>query len=327
MKAHLLIAGLALPITSFAFSDITIRDQVYDSTTYLEAVEVFKGYDDGSFGRDKTINRAEALKTILTAAELEMPESTTNRFSDVPDGIWFAPYVNYSASEGIVKGDDTTGLFSPGRNVNKAEYLKMLMLSFDVDPSQYPVITDVKINDVEDGIWYAPYFKFAVKFKILNVDGENNINPGEELSRGQAAEILFSMIRQGKGLKPQVLLNLSELHLIKAVEFMDMESVATAQILVDVASMFSTYTLEMLPENNIVQSADRVIEAMKLLTTTFSMRAEGNYDAAIQTAKDAWAKADESLQLNPQNKLLTDKIKEIAAGIADKARAEQSQTP
>ena len=135
------------------------------------------------------------------------------------------------------------------------------------------------------------------------------------------------MIRQGKGLKPQVLLNLSELHLLKAVEFMEQDAISTAQILVDVAGLFSTYALEMLPENNIVQSADRVIEAMKLLTTTYALGAEGNLDGVIATAKQAWSTADESLQLNPQNQLLTDKIKDIAASIADKARAQQAQTP
>lgn len=323
MKATLLLAGIALPLSTFAFSDITINDDFYDSATYLEAVEVFKGYDDGTFGRDKTINRAEALKTILTAAETELPEATTDRFSDVPSDIWFAPFVNFSASKGIVSGDDTTGLFSPGRNVNKAEFLKMLMLSFDVDPAQYPVITDVVINDVPEGIWFEPYFKFAVKFNILELDADGNVNPGLELSRGQASEILFSMVRQGKGLKPQALLNLSELHLLKAVEFMEKDATSTAQILVDVASQFSTYSLEMLPENNIVQSADKVIEAMKLLTTTYTMGAAGDLEGVIATSKEAWAKADESLQLNPQNKMLTDKIKDIAASIAAKARAQQ----
>lgn len=328
MKAYLFLASLALPLSSFAFSDITILDEMYDSATYLEAVEVFKGYEDGTFGKDKTINRAEALKTIITAAELELTESTDQRFSDVPSDIWFAPFVNYAAGKNIVRGDDATGLFSPERNVNKAEFLKMMMLTFDVDPAQYPIITDIAINDVPTGIWFEPFFKFAVKFKILEVDAENNINPSQELSRGQAAEILFSMIRQGKGLKPQVLLNLSELHLIKAVEFMEQEAISTAQILVDVSALFSQYSLEMLPENKIVQSADKVIKAMKLITTTYEMGAKGELDNVIATAKLAWQTADESFVLNPQNKVLSDKIKEISANIADKARAqEETQTP
>ena len=229
MFKHLLMATVAtIPMVSLsAFSDITIQDPVYDSATYLEAVEVFKGYDDGTFGRDKTINRAEALKTILTAAETEVPEASATKFTDVPSDIWFARYVNYSAEQGIVKGDDTTGLFSPGRNVNKAEFLKMMMLAFDIDPTQYPVISSVQITDVPSGIWFEPYFQFAVKFKILTPDGANQVNPGKELSRGEASELLFSMIRQGKGLKPQILLNLSELHLLKGIEYLERDEVST----------------------------------------------------------------------------------------------------
>ena len=324
MKRFFLLSLITLPLSSFAFSDITINDEVYDSSTYLENIGVFKGYDDGTFGRDRTINRAEALKTILTAnPDHTVPEASADRFSDVPKDIWFARFVNYSAEKGIVKGDDTTGLFSPGRNVNKAEFLKMMMLTFEVNPAQYPAISDVTLGDVPAGIWFEPYFKFAAKFKILTPDAEGNVNPGKELSRGEASELLFSMIRQGKGLQPQTLLNLSELHLLKAIEFMEQDAVSTTAILVEVAETFSGYTLEMLPDNNVVKSADAVVQALKMLTTTYTLGSEGKLDEVISTAQAAWAKADESLELNPQNQLLTDKIKAIAEGIADKARSQQ----
>lgn len=328
MKRFALLSLLFFPLTTLAFSDITINDETYDSTTYLESVGVFKGYEDGTFGRDKTINRAEALKTILTAAETPIPDTAlTGSFEDVPEGIWFAPFVNHSADLGIVKGDDATGLFSPGRNVNKAEFLKMMMLAFEIDPSQYPIIKDTKVQDVPEGIWFEPYFQFAVKFKILTLDGEGNSNPSEMLSRAGASELLFSMIRQGKGLKPQELLNLSEIHLLRAVEYMEQDAVSTSTILVNIAGLYTQYGLEILPENNIVQSANKVVEAMKSVTQTYAQGAEGNLDEVIRLSQDAWAKSDESLQLNPQNKVLTDKIKEIAEGIAAKARAQQAQTP
>lgn len=328
MKRFAWLSLLAFPLSSFAFSDITINDPAYDSTTYLERIGVFSGYEDGTFGRDKTINRAEALKTILMAAEMEVPEEASEqKFEDVPADIWFARYVNFSADQGIVKGDDTTGLFAPGRDVNKAEFLKMMMHAFEIDPTQYPVIDEVQLNDVPDDIWFAPYFKFAAKFSILLPDGEGKVMPGEMLSRAGASELLFSMIRQGKGLKPQELLNLSEVHLLRSVEFMESDAVTTSSILVNIAGLYTQYALELLPDNNIVQSADKVVDAMRSINQTYAEGAAGNLDEVIRLAQDAWAKAEESRALNDQNIVLTDKIKEIAEGLAAKARAQQAQTP
>ncbi|MFH1375863.1 MAG: S-layer homology domain-containing protein, partial [Patescibacteria group bacterium] len=83
------------------------------------------GYPDGSFQPANSVNRAEAMKMILSAANLSgtAPSST---FSDVPSGAWFAPFVNYAAELEIVNGYPD-GTFGPDKLVTRAEIAKMIM--------------------------------------------------------------------------------------------------------------------------------------------------------------------------------------------------------
>jgi len=253
----LLILSFAFTGMAHAFSDITIGDNYYPATTYLEQVGVFKGYEDGTFGRDKLINRAEALKTIFVATETDLSETAPASFNDVPAEAWFAPYI-----------------------------------------------------------------QFALQFNVLKPDGSNNVYPGKELTRGEVASIIFEMLHQGKGLDAQTLLNLTEDHLKVGLEYLERTEVSTAAILMSVAERFSTYTVELMPKNNIVLSANKVVESLKSIVSAYSAGAEGNMNEVVINAKQAWTLADESLQLNAKNEVLTEKLKTIASKLANDARAE-----
>lgn len=90
----LLAFVLLLPISTVwgnTFSDVPLENGLYTPIEYLKNIEVLKGYEDGSFGLSRAINRAEALKVILTAAENDVSTQSENDFGDVPRDAWFAP--------------------------------------------------------------------------------------------------------------------------------------------------------------------------------------------------------------------------------------------
>ena len=314
----MVLLGL-IPTMAFAFTDITINDPYYPATTYLQQVDVFKGYADDSFGRDKLINRAEALKTIFVATETDLGEVTPASFPDVPGDAWFAPYVSQAANASIVSGDAGTGNFAPGRSVNKAEFLKMLTKAFEIDPAEYELTTTA--NDVPVDAWFAPYMNFALQFDIIQPDGANNASPSKELTRAEVAEIIFEMLNQGRGLDAQTLLNLTEVHLIKSLEFLEQGDIATSAILVATAERFSTYSVKVMPKNNIVLSANKVVESLKAIVSAYTAGQDGDLSGVIASAKKSFADAEESLTLNPKNAVLATKLKTIAGKLASDARA------
>lgn len=65
-------------------------------------------------------------------------KAATQNFPDVGEGTWFYPYVNEIAGWGVVDGNDD-GTFAPARNINRAEFSKMLV--------QYDKRVDQKFED------------------------------------------------------------------------------------------------------------------------------------------------------------------------------------
>lgn len=104
-----------------------------------EHPSVISGYPDGTFGADYLINRAEALKILLRSAGSEVPELygselldyyglSSNPFADLDINEWYAPYVLYAYSHGIVNGY-TDGYFRPMNDISFGEMAKILILT------------------------------------------------------------------------------------------------------------------------------------------------------------------------------------------------------
>jgi len=316
------IAGLlVLSSQVFAFPDVTTTNPYYLPTTYLTEKGIIKGYPDGTFGPGKSINRAEALKIILISADKPMSENFAGKFKDVPQDAWFAKYVETAADMGIVSGDGDTGNFVPARQVNKAEFLKMVLKTFEINPADYENILNVEPADVPADAWFAPYMKFAAKFKIIDLDPNKNANPAKFLSRGEAVDILFRTLTKGRGLDPQVLLNIAEKHLINTVNLLESGDLLNAGLNVGVAEKTMVILNDFLPKNLTVQSSSKITDSIKNLVGAYVSGQNGQLDAVLEAAGNAWNLAAEAEQINPdQTTGITVKIKDLAHSIAEQAR-------
>lgn len=324
-KKSLLIFGssFVIPLLTInaEFSDVLKNDSQYIPISYLSEQNIFNGYADGTFKPDNKINRVAALKIILIAAESKINEKLVGKFSDVPLDQWFAKYVESAESMGIVSGDSKTGLFYPGREVNKAEFLKMLLKAFEVDVSEY-TINHISINDVSPDAWFAPYFQFAHKFGIIESDANGNAYPAKMLTRKEAAQLIFAIMDKGHGLSPQKFLNLTEQHLIEVITAIEESKISKAALSVLAAEGFIEKTVKMLPENKIVLSAEKITKSLKNLVGAYSAGENSRPDDVVNSAKSAWKLADESLTLNPKQEKIVTEIKQLSSELANKARVE-----
>ena len=129
---------------------IDIAGHKYESSIkYLKNKSIIKGYSDGAFKPNDTLNRAEMLKIIMEGYfsddELDVGR---NCFKDVK-AQWFAQYICDAKEKGVVKGY-ANGFFRPSREVNWAEALKMAIKTFEQSTDEY-----------EGGEWFTPYIEFA----------------------------------------------------------------------------------------------------------------------------------------------------------------------
>ncbi len=147
----------------------------------LRTEGVLKGYPDGTFKPGNPVNRAEFVKTIVEALGDEA--SGKSCFSDVKEE-WFSQYVCYAKEHDII-GGYPDGSFGPGRNVNYAEAVKIVMLAFG------------KMEEGAEGGWerYDKYFNAAKERGYLElIESIAEDDPNTPISRGQMAQLIANLI-------------------------------------------------------------------------------------------------------------------------------------
>ena len=184
------------PAETLATTFTDVHEENYHYVPILKLAEegIISGYEDGTFHSYETINRAEALKIILEAfdefSEEEYTEPEKRPFQDVPLSSWFAKYIVTAKNKEIISGyEDET--FHPNKTINLAEALKMIEQSLDNYIPQLPtedLSADVSMND-----WFAEYVQYAINREMLNINDDNQIFPGQEMTRGYFTEIIYKL--------------------------------------------------------------------------------------------------------------------------------------
>lgn len=85
-----------------------------------------EGYDGGKYSPTKGINRAEALKIILTAFEFDIPENSSVSavpYEDVSLDAWYLGVAASAKENGIIR---KLGVFDAGGNVSRAHVAQMI---------------------------------------------------------------------------------------------------------------------------------------------------------------------------------------------------------
>ena len=80
---------LSLPVLAASYPDVAIDHENFDAIEYLDEQNVINGYTDGTFGPDNTVTRAEAMKIILNALNVEIEMDLDSFFPDVKEDDWF----------------------------------------------------------------------------------------------------------------------------------------------------------------------------------------------------------------------------------------------
>lgn len=155
-----------------------------EDSPYSQAIEslyrrgIIAGYDDNTFRPNNFIDRAAFMKIIMEAV---YPDESvgSNCFSDVSDE-WYAKYICYAQSKGIVNGY-TDGSFRPENNINVAEALKITLQAFVIPPE----------TDVTEP-WYEPYAVVTKQHRLLPPDITSY---DADLRRDQVSELIYRIFK------------------------------------------------------------------------------------------------------------------------------------
>lgn len=172
---------VASSVAAFAvdFPDVESTASYAQAVQELSALDVISGYDDGTFGPDKLVTRAEITKMIVDAlAERSSAEASTEstKFADVSADHWAKGYINQGVADGFIAGMSDTE-FDPDANVTYVQAQKMLVSAIG-----YETYAQAQ------GGWPIGYKTYAASLDITK--GISGITDSTELTRAQVAQMI-----------------------------------------------------------------------------------------------------------------------------------------
>lgn len=167
----------------YNFTDVPDDHPNAKAINFIHDEGIVQGYDDGTYGAQKLIDRAEFSKIIVgstfSAEEIDDCESN-DLFSDVSQSDWFADYICVAKAYKILEGYDD-GTFGPGKFINFAEASKIVVTAFGIETRP----------DDHLGVWWRPYV-----FALARIGGLPSTfsDPNQQLTRADMAEIIYRVM-------------------------------------------------------------------------------------------------------------------------------------
>lgn len=141
------------------FSDVT--EEYEELVNKFAATDIVDGYPNLTFGGTSSITRAEFVKMLAEALNLDMSGAAEHNFNDVQAGHWAESYIAAFTELGYIIGDPD-GNFRPDDNITRAEVVTVINRILDVesDPD-----AEQKYTDLAPEHWAYGYVMAVAKDK------------------------------------------------------------------------------------------------------------------------------------------------------------------
>lgn len=155
------------------FTD-TPGHQWQNSIEYLQEQSIVNGYEDGSFGPDLKISRAEFIKILMEGFYEDIDARYYGKpcFSDLNGHEWWAKYACLAKDEKIINGYGD-GSFGGERLITQPEALKIILNTLE-EP----------VGNLGDN-WYDRYFDYSDYLGMYYFDVKNRVE--HEMTRAETS--------------------------------------------------------------------------------------------------------------------------------------------
>ena len=184
LASVMLLGMMVVGSSAKGIDDFTDKAEIVnqDAVAVTSAIGMFEGYEDGSFGPENVVTRAEMaviICTMLYGAGVNVNQfAETNVFTDVP--AWAEGYVNLCSSLGIVAGVGD-GKFDPNATVTTAQAVLMLCRALGYFQSAADFGSDWMLAATAKGT-------------ALGLYGDLKLTANAGLTRDNVAELVFNAL-------------------------------------------------------------------------------------------------------------------------------------
>jgi hypothetical protein len=132
----------------------------------------------------------------LMAVFALMSTSVFAAFDDVSSSTDYNEAIDWMADNGVINGYGD-GSFGPDNCVQRAEMLKMLFETLEIDETEsYGDLT--KYTDVPSGEWFTDYVQAASALGVVEGYGDGYFKPGQCVSRAEAMKMAILQFNDGE---------------------------------------------------------------------------------------------------------------------------------
>ncbi|MEZ4087511.1 MAG: S-layer homology domain-containing protein [Candidatus Gracilibacteria bacterium] len=131
----------------------------------------------------KTIS---SLLTTTLLITLSSVPAHAQSFSDLPSNSSYSTAINYLADANIINGYPD-GTFKPNQQVNRAEFLKLVLESSEIPKD---VTTPTPFPDIDNTAWYAQYVRKAYSEGWIQGYPDGTFKPEQSINKVEALKII-----------------------------------------------------------------------------------------------------------------------------------------
>ncbi|MBQ4629496.1 MAG: InlB B-repeat-containing protein [Clostridia bacterium] len=173
------------------FTDVKESDWFYDAVQYARINGFFNGTSETTFSPNGTMTRGMFVTVLGRMAGVNVADyKGQTPFKDVPENIYYAPYVAWAAIHGVTSGMSDEA-FVPDGLINReqmATFFVRYFEAFNIDYSTGENISTLPADIEKVSSWAQEAVKSLWKEGLLNGDG-TNFNPADDATRAQTAAI------------------------------------------------------------------------------------------------------------------------------------------
>jgi hypothetical protein len=151
---------------------------------------IVKGYDDGTFGPDKFIKRAEFVALVNRTFGYATFSST--KFPDVSDDDWFAADVSKAVGAGYIKGYDD-GTFRPDDNITRQEAALVFARIYDLKKTD-ETYGFADIESIPD--WSLWAVVAVAKAGLMTGYPDGSFGPTGNIKRAETVTVLDRLVAE-----------------------------------------------------------------------------------------------------------------------------------
>src|SRR3989338_306691 len=140
------------------------------------------------------------VQAISVQAEDPIDGVLSDYYSDVDSNLFFFDSIEFISGKKIVKGYDD-GTFMPGKLLNRAELLKIL-IEAKYDRSQFDSYYDQScFKDVKADAWYTKYVCFGKHAGIVEGYSDGTFKPGQTVNLVEALKMALTTFSYSYAIK------------------------------------------------------------------------------------------------------------------------------